>query len=729
MDHYGKISRATALFIVYTLMTGVRARAQSLDPARDSTRSSPDSVTRLNEVIVTAQKREETLGKIPIAVSAITANQVREYRLWNNKDLSGIVPNLYAADPGDGRDIISIRGITTTSYDPAVATYIDGVNQFGLDTYIPSLFDVERIEVLRGPQGTLYGRNAMGGVINIITRQPAEPINGFVEVNEGNYGEQRYSAGFRMPLIKNKLFIGAAGLYDGRNGYYTNLFTNQSYDKQHSVTGNYYLKYLVNARWLLDLNIKHHNNRNHGAFPLVADAAAVFKQPFVLDQNAVTTMIDNTFNSSLSASYKGSAFNFVAQTAYQKNYRYYTDPIDGDFSPLDAISIINNYGRRWNNVKAVTEDLRFTSPGSSPSSWKWTAGSYWFFQDQPNRQATRYGKDANLLGVGDSLFSTINTTQSHKWGMAFYGQASYALTKKANLTAGLRYDYERQSEDVLGEYQHDPDPDPIVIRPDTSGRVSFYALSPKLSFDYGLSDNSLLYAVYSRGFRTGGLTQLSSDPSAPPLVGFRPELSNSYEAGIKTSWLRNTFSVNADLFYTAIDNAQVPTLVLPDAITITKNAGKLNNWGAEAELAAAPFKGWSVTCNFGYTHSRFANLRLSQNGAAVDLAGKHQVFTPDITALLAIQYVRRIAKGWQALARGEWKHTGTTWFDLANTIRQSPYDLYNVRCGVGNGQLELMFWSRNTGNKKYISYAYDFGAFHLGDPATYGVTLSVRFRG
>jgi iron complex outermembrane receptor protein len=302
--------------------------------------------------------------------------------------------------------------------------------------------------------------------------------------------------------------------------------------------------------------------------------------------------------------------------------------------------------------------------------------------------------------------------------MAFYGQVTYALTKKANLTAGLRYDYERQSEDVLGEYQHDPDPDPIVIRPDTSGQVSFHALSPKLAFDYSPSGNSMLYAVYSRGFRTGGLTQLSSDPSAPPLVGFRPELSSSYEAGI-----------NADVFYTAIDNAQVPTLVLPEAITITKNAGKLNNWGTEAELAAAPFKGLTVTCNFGYTHSRFANLELSQNGTAVDLAGKRQVFTPDISSLLAVQYVHRITGGWRALVRGEWKHTGTTWFDLNNTIRQSPYDLYNVRCGVEDGQLELMFWGRNIGNKKFISYAYDFGAFHLGDPATYGVTLAVRFRG
>ena len=135
----------------------------------------------------------------------------------------------------------------TTSYDPAVATYIDGVNQFTLDTYIATLFDVERIEVLRGPQGTLYGRNAMGGVINIITKQPANNTNGFAEINIGNYNQQRYTLGLRTPLIKNKLFFGVAGVYNRRNGFYTNEFYNNSYDKRNTFTGNYYLKYLPAA--------------------------------------------------------------------------------------------------------------------------------------------------------------------------------------------------------------------------------------------------------------------------------------------------------------------------------------------------------------------------------------------------------------------------------------------------------------------------------------------------
>jgi iron complex outermembrane receptor protein len=281
----------------------------------------------LDAVTVTAQKKEESLQNIPFSISSISSRQVEEYRLWNSKDITAIIPNLYSADPGDKRNVTSIRGITTTSYDPAVATYIDGVNQFGLDTYISQLFDVERIEVLRGPQGTLYGRNAMGGVINIITKQPTNTTSGFGEVSIGNYGQQRYGISVRTPIAKNKLFAGISGVYEKRDGFYTNEFNNTSFDKQHSITGNYYLKFLPNTKWSITLNAKNNINRNNGAFSLVNGVQDAFANPFKLNQNAVTELIDNVFNTSLSLNHFNSHFNFSSQTAYQSNYRYYDSPL------------------------------------------------------------------------------------------------------------------------------------------------------------------------------------------------------------------------------------------------------------------------------------------------------------------------------------------------------------------------------------------------------------------
>ncbi|MEP1956047.1 MAG: TonB-dependent receptor plug domain-containing protein [Algoriphagus sp.] len=139
--------------------------------------------TQLGEVMVTAQKESENLQKVPFSVSALDTRKVEEMNLWQTKELRGYIPNFYSSNPGDNRNVMSIRGITTTSYEPAVATYVDGVNQFGLDTYFFLLNDVERIEMLRGPQGTLYGRNAMGGVLNIITKQSKEDSEGFVRVD------------------------------------------------------------------------------------------------------------------------------------------------------------------------------------------------------------------------------------------------------------------------------------------------------------------------------------------------------------------------------------------------------------------------------------------------------------------------------------------------------------------------------------------------------------------
>jgi iron complex outermembrane receptor protein len=238
-----------------------------------------------------------------------------------------------------------------------------------------------------------------------------------------------------------------------------------------------------------------------------------------------------------------------------------------------------------------------------------------------------------------------------------------------------------------------------------------------------------LFAVYSRGFRTGGFTQLSSDPSQPPLYPYKPEYSDNIEIGIKNNFFNNRLRLNLALFSTMVTDAQVPTLILPDAITVTRNAGKLSSKGAEFELAATPAKGLQVEYNFGYTDAEYKTLKLSQGGTTVDLDGKKQIFTPEFTAMLALQYAYDLGTKHRLklVARGEWVRLGKQYFDLSNTISQDSYSLLNTRFGVATKFGELMFWGRNLGDKKYIAYAYDFGAVHLGTPKTYGVTLMANF--
>lgn len=297
------------------------------------------------------------------------------------------------------------------------------------------------------------------------------------------------------------------------------------------------------------------------------------------------------------------------------------------------------------------------------------------------------------------------------------------------MIAGLRYDYEKKKLSVLGEYQKDPDPDPVFeTQPDTSAQTSYNTLSPKLGLSFMASDNTNLYITYSRGYRTGGLTQLSSDPSQPPLYPYKPEYSNNVEIGVKNNFFANRLSLNLAAFYTRVKDAQVPTLIVPDAITITRNAGRLNSKGIEMEASAAPVKGLQLNYHLGFTDAEYKTLTLSQYGTTVDLAGKKQLFTPAVTSMFSLQYSYDMGtkQYLKLVVRGEWMYLGKQYFDLANNISQSPYHLFNTRLGMVANNFEILFWGRNLGDKHYISYAYDFGAVHLGNPGTYGVTLTGR---
>jgi iron complex outermembrane receptor protein len=681
-----------------------------------------EAVSQLDEVIVSADKKEQRLLSLPYSITTISGRQVNDYRLWNARELTGIVPNLYAGHSGDDRNVVSIRGITTTSYDPAVALYVDGVNQFSLDTYIPQLLDVERVEVLRGPQGTLYGRNAMGGVINVITKQPTNKTRAFVELTYGNYNQYRYAAGIQTPLVNNRLFFGATAMINGRDGFYKNEFNNKSFDDVQTVSGSYFLKYLLNSKWTITANYKNQFNQNWGAFPLVNGVEEALTNPYKLNQNAVGTMKDNTHNAALTIQHRSGRLLFSSQTAYQKNYRYYTDPLDGDFSPFDAVAIINNYGRKYNKVDVFTQEFRFSNAPST-SLLKWTAGAYAFTQGAPVKQATYFGDDAGMMGSPMTNFSTIVTSNAKNRGVAFFGQAEYPITSKLSVLAGFRYDYESKKLNVMGEFQPNG-MDPMVTQPDTSAREGFSAVSPKFGLSYAIAENGRLFGNYTRGFRTGGLTGLGADPSQPPLYSYKPEYSNNLEIGYRQELLDRKLRFGLTLFYSELTDAQVPTLVLPEAITITRNTGKLLSRGIELELAAKPVKGLELNYSFGTTRARYSALKVSSDGSELDLSGKRQIFTPTITSMLAAQYQRLLFEklGVGLLVRGEWLYLGEQYFDLANNIRQSPYQTLNAKAGFYSRRCELYFWTRNLTNRHYINYAYDFGAVHIAPPATFGAT-------
>jgi iron complex outermembrane receptor protein len=230
------------------------------------------------------------------------------------------------------------------------------------------------------------------------------------------------------------------------------------------------------------------------------------------------------------------------------------------------------------------------------------------------------------------------------------------------------------------------------------------------------------YVRYARGYRTGGLTALSGDPTQPPLYPYQPEYSNNLEAGFKGSYWKGRLSIDAAFFYCLINHVQVPTLELPAGVTVIRNAGKMSSRGLDADVSVLLLPGLRLTYALGLTHATYDQLDLSQNGSAEDLKGNKQVFTPDMTSTLTLQYTVRLGLV-TAHVRGEWAYLGPQYFDLANTIEQASYHVVNGGLGLGYKVWTLDGWVRNLTHTKYIAYAYDFGATHLGDPCTFGVTL------
>ena len=682
---------------------------------------------QLEEFTVTAQKQEENLQEVPVSVSLITDKEARDSRLWQTRDLSGLFPNFYASHSGDGRNVMGIRGITTTSYDPAVAVYVDGVIQFGLDTYSNGLLDIERIEVLRGPQGTLYGRNAMGGVINIITKKPTNQTSGFLGVDVGNYGLSRYNLGFRTALVPNKLFFGISGLFEKHSGFFTNEYDGSDYDRRNTLLGNYYLRYLVDKNWSFTLNFKHSNARNHGAFPLAGSMEQAMEDPFRLNQNTLTEMVDNVSNASFSADYAGTGLNFTSQTSFQSNYRIYKDPIDGDFSPLDIVSIVNNYGKDWNKVNVWTQEFRLSSTKQEKIRFSWLVGLFGFVKEDPVRQGTYFGENGDMYGA-EKHTTLITTNRGKNNGYALFGQGTYQLSDKMDLTLGLRYD--RESRELTGKSEMlMGGMDPFTIQEDTTGKADFSALSPKVILSHKLQGENLLFLSYSRGFRAGGISQVTSDPSQPALQEYNPEFSNNFELGIKNEYLDNRLRWNLSAYFTTVEDIQIPQLILPDAVVITTNEGKLRSMGLESELTALIGNNLTVTWNGGIADAEFTELMVAGEGDNDNHTGNKQLFSPDFTSSLMAQYNKPIGVSgkYELLARAEWLRFGTTYFDLQNTLKQDPYHLANGRVGIKRGNIGLAIWARNVLDARYVDYAYNFGAAHLGEPVTYGMSVRLDF--
>jgi iron complex outermembrane receptor protein len=631
--------------------------------------------------------------------------------VWSFSDLGALAPSLQTVEHGGSTSslFLNIRGTMGLHSQTAVATYIDGVYQFEGFSVPLQFNNVARIEVLRGPQGTLYGRNAFGGVINIITKKPTNRTEGFAQVDVGNYAQQRYNVAFSTPLIADKLFVGVSSLFSQRRGIYTNAATGQAFDRPQSISGNVNLRYLPTAALSVELIGRFERNDDLGAYPWVATDQELFAHPYVIGRSVSNRERRDNLNASVQVKYETWPVVFTSISAFQDYKKGFPDFLDGDYTAADLTKALSD-----DRVRTFTQELRLASNPALTSPFSWTAGT--FLWTAPNG-SNEFGQFRTPATGPASTF--YRSSRSDNRGLAFFGQGAYRLTPRLTVTGGLRYDRE-QRELAQSRRTVAPSGTESQVFPLTSFETRFGAFTPKGVLSFQATENTLVYASYARGFRAGGLN-LFAPTAADVAVG--PEHSNNYEVGVKNTLLHDRLRLNLTGFYLQQRDQQVT--VIENAFFLTRNAGDMHNLGAELEVMAVPIKGLQAEWTASLSRAEYERLTTVVAGLNQDLAGNKPLFNPAAASFLALQYDRPLVGPLSAFVRGEHRYSAAYFLNFDNAIRQSPYHLFNARAGFKYKTYELAAWGRNLTNVKYRTWAT--GVFLLNTPRLWGVTATASF--
>ncbi len=636
-----------------------------------------DNTQILGEVVVTANKREEDIITVSTSITSLSSKKIEDTRTWGLSGLTALVPNYTYQELGvPFQQVQSIRGIQVFSENPAVSTYIDDVNNIDILANGFAFTDIERIEVLRGPQGTLFGRNAMGGVINIITKKPINKTTGFAEIGAGNLGLQRHSLGFKTPIIEEKLFFGVNGLFQTQNGYWKNDTTGtgatngsangKTVGGEKNLYGNMYLKLLPTKKLSLTLNLKGQRDwsNNTGFFVSQANDSIAFANPDKINLARVGEHERNILNASLVTKYFSKQFSVTSISSYQT--------IDLSFKDIDFPGFYHSFyknaiGEKLPPQQVYSQELRISS--NSESNLQYTAGFYGFSQ-VGYEPSTNLAFESPLLPDTYSIFRN----RSNNVGIAGFGELSYQLTKKLKATAGLRYDYEKR-EAIFNGFGDAVFSGGVFTQtvPDTTVSGNYSALSPKFALSYAVNDRSSIYITYTRGFRAGGVN--AQKVPANVRQTFDPEYSNNYEVGYKAFLADNKLSIGASAFLIQWKDLQFFNLVAPFTYA-RENVGDAQSMGLEFEASAIPAKGLQLDGSFGFNQTAYKSFDLKRvnfltsEETTTPIGSNKLSNAPGHTFFLGAQYESAVSKNLKAVVRGEVRNIGSYYTDIQNKIQQ-----------------------------------------------------------
>ena len=747
--HASRMRRCLLAAAVAQALIAVPVVAQTASGTQnqnEKTQAGTKKPVTLKEVVVTAQRRSQNIQKVPIAVTALDEAQLNARGIQNIADLGAVAPNLTVMNtPGNATSFaVAIRGAININpapyWDQPVGMYVDGVYLGKTQGNVFDLLNLERIEVLRGPQGTLFGRNTMAGAINLVTRAPSGQFTGDASVGFGNYGSKVGKVSLDLPAIgKLKVSLGARA--ERRDGWVktTPGSAEPALGNRHNNEAFVGLEYDATDNLTLNYRFDYTNIKQSGVFnqTIHSDVGQAFGIPgIIVNQGRQTTASIDSPDSeqskvagqSLTATWKlGDAGTLKYIGAYRDTH--WSDALDLDGSPILFAQTANQ-----TKYHQVSHELQYLG---SYGRWDWVGGVYFFEDDGFTNNPQTY-----FLGAA-------NYNENYGYGTrsrAAYGQVDYKLTDRLTLTAGLR----RTLEEKRGSrFEELVNPTVVIVPEGTAARAGFGATTPALTLSYQATNNSMIYARYAKGFLAGGFNG-EAQTVISAITPYQPETQQSYEIGTKNTLLDGKLSLDADIFHNRTSNLQQAVFTAEGSAGSTVlNVGSSHQEGFELEAHFRPTQDLTLGLNYGYLHAKFDKFMV----LGVNVANNRSVqFAPRNTASVVLDDVLARTSNGVLHATLDYRYTSKFYMyaypftqitppsQLAENTLIRSYGVINGRIAFsdmdwGHGiDGEVALWAKNLSNRSHIDNLIDFGpgfgnlrTANYNTPRMFGVTVTARW--
>lgn len=695
------------------LLSGAVAQAQNAAPA-----------DTLEEIIVTAQRRSERLQDVPVTVTAFSAEEIAQARLRQLDDISSRTPGLNFDAFPTSQPRVAIRGIGSSDRgaagDPSSAVFLDEIYLGRPAAVAFDAFDVSRIEVLKGPQGTLYGRNVVGGAINVVSNRPdLSGTDAAIEATVGNY-ERLEAAGFVNLPMGEKWAARASGAWRTHDGYVKNSFTGGRVEDQDTRSGRFQIYGEPSETVRVLLGVDGTRDRADGPAQHVLDLDMTDPRRALWTVNRdrkVTAGSDEGYQDRDTWGVRGQIdwdLSFATVT-YLGSYRdldyHVAYDFDGGHPPANRLNIS---GGNDEDSNFSSHELRLNSLPDSPIQW--VAGLYNF-----NNETDRL----DTLVIDQGRPATEIYTQAAKLNSyAAFGDVTVPLNEQFSIIGGLRYSKDEK------DYRVSNTAGTAVLRGtgrfDVSTSDNYDAWTWRGGAQYKLDRDHQLYAMVSRGFKSGGFQDTPSS-AADAADGFEPEFATQYEVGQKSSFLNGRLIWNNTLFVMKYTDLQTKR-TLPNLSIVTENAGKATIKGYETQLNWSPFAGARLSASYGYTDATFDEFAPEPG---VDYAGNRISRTPKHKIVLSPSYEAALGDGASLLFATDYRYESMIFDDNSNDgpERRDPTHFVDARIVFtpAAGQWTLSLWGKNltqevTRTHQTVFLGANFGSYN--PPRTFGATVS-----